>query len=648
MNFEPAALVLTLLCLIYSLTTKKRQYSFSSNGIAGNWFNQHFVFIMLLISVIMSAASSVAGVFLAEISSETIVFWQYFFHAVYFFFHNALSPGFALYIMHVNGASARHGKRFYALFFLPFAICELIVLTNSITGAAFYMDDEFVYHRGSLIMLLYACGLFYLILAFVYFFRYKKAISDTDSKAIGILMVLSAVGVIVQGIRSELIVELFAESLSLLGMMMMLEERSGYTDPATGTLNRVALIDASRRLIETHQSARLILVKLTNMDLFTKLFDGREMDSLLMQVASWLKSISSEDYLYYYRSESFAIQFPGALDDEANDIAQKILTRFGQDWKSGEVMIRLDAAVSVVKMPKDISTMEDVMELLASGYRVKAQGSRLVSFEEIAAHRDHRRIEQALREAVDGKKLRVWYQPIWSVEEKRTVAAEALLRIDSDALRKFSPEVYIPIAEQCGIIREIGMFVFEDVCRMLQNERLKELGLSYIELNLSLYQFMYDDIVTKFEAIRTRYGIPVSALNLEITESASIGRAPAIMQTMEQLREKGYTFSLDDFGTGYSNMKQLISSRYKNVKIDKSLLWDAEHSESTSRLLDGLIRVIRSLDYNVVQEGVETSSQLERTANSGGNYIQGYYFSRPIPEDDFIEYMENEAKKRVS
>ncbi len=647
-NFAPAALVLTVFCLLYSMTAKRKQYSLSSESVTNKLLNQHIVFLMLLISVILSAVSSVVGTFLQQIASEKTVFLQYLFHAIYYFFHDALSILFSLYIMNVNGASVGRSRRFYVLFALPFIISEIFVLTNGFTGFLFYIDNEFVYHRGPLIPALYILGLIYLISAFVFFFRYKKATPMVESNAIATLMLLSAAGVIVQGLWSDLVVELFAESLCLLGMLMMLEERSGYTDPVTGTLNRVALIDASRRLIETNQRCSIVLVKLTNMDLFSKLFNGREMDSLLMQVSSWLTWISSEERLYYYRSESFAILMPGDVVKEANAVAEKILKRFSKDWKSDEAYLRLEVDVSVVGIPNDISTMDDLMELLASGYKKKAAGSRLVSFDEMSENRNNRRIEQALRDAVDSCKLRVWYQPIWSVEEQRTVAAEALLRIDSDALRNISPEVYIPIAEQCGIIREIGLFVFEEVCRLLKNKRVKAMGLSYIELNISVYQFMYDDVVKRFEEIRNRYGIPVELLNLEVTETASTSETPAVEQSIKELRRLGYTFSLDDFGTGYSNLKQLISNSYKNVKIDKSILWEAEHSEATSCLLDGLIRVIRSLDYNVVQEGVETPAQLERTSKSGGNLIQGYYFSRPQPEDGFIDYLETEAAKTVA
>ncbi|MBO4915307.1 MAG: EAL domain-containing protein, partial [Oscillospiraceae bacterium] len=138
-----------------------------------------------------------------------------------------------------------------------------------------------------------------------------------------------------------------------------------------------------------------------------------------------------------------------------------------------------------------------------------------------------------------------------------------------------------------------------------------------------------------------------------ITESASTRETPAITEALERLRALGYTLSLDDFGTGYSNLMQLISSSYKNVKMDKSLLWDAEHNNATAQMLESMVHVIRSIGFNVVQEGVETEAQLKRATDYGSNLIQGFLFSRPIPKEEFLEYLkkenlkEHEAQNRI-
>jgi EAL domain-containing protein (putative c-di-GMP-specific phosphodiesterase class I) len=223
-------------------------------------------------------------------------------------------------------------------------------------------------------------------------------------------------------------------------------------------------------------------------------------------------------------------------------------------------------------------------------------------------------------------------------------ALGALLRIDDEEFRGVSPEVYIPIAEKSGLIREIGMFVFAEVCRFLRDHAKDADALEYIELNLSVYQFMYDNLAESFEEIRSGFDVSASRLNIEITESASEQATAGMAEAMEELRALGYTFSLDDFGTGYSNLSRLVNGGYLNIKIDRSLLWDADRNPDARRLLNSLIQIIRKLGYNVVQEGVETPAQLERVSEAGCNLIHGYYFSRPLPEADFLRYLRAERE----
>ncbi len=642
-SFEISALILSLVCLVYSLTVKRRQYKVRGS-LATKLQNQHFVFLLLLISNLLSAASSVGGVYLQAIASVKVVHWQYLLHAFYFVFHSTLSICFALYIMNVNGTSIGRSRGFYILFALPYICAELLVLTNGYTGLAFYMDEHFVYHRGPLMPVLYAIGAFYIILGFVFFARYNQAVSRVERNAIGVVIVMAALGIVVQALHPELLVELFAEALAFLMLMVLLEERSGHIDPLTGALNRLALADANRRLILTNQHYSLILVKLNNLELYSRLFDGREMEKLLRQISTWLIAISSEQDLFCYGRGEFAIVLMDPSPEATERKVGQILKRFEKEWKSSKMTLRLDATVAIVHIPEEAATLEQLDEMLTAVYQNTETGTRLLRYDELMSFQRRFNLELALRRAIEDKKLRVWYQPIWSTEHRRTVAAEALLRIDDEVFRSISPEVYIPIAEKSGLIRDIGMFVFSECCRFLQEHPAETKDLAYIELNLSIYQFVYDDLAKAFEQIRGGVGIPASRINIEITETASEQAVAGVAEGMEKLRRLGYTFSLDDFGSGYSNLNRLIAGDFVNVKIDKPLLWEADKNPNTRRLLESLTHIIRGLGYNVIQEGVETQAQLERVTASGGNMIQGYYFSRPLPEEEFLRYLRAERE----
>ena len=546
--------------------------------------------------------------------------------------------------MNVNGTSIGRSRGFYILFALPYICAELLVLTNGYTGLAFYMDEHFVYHRGPLMPVLYAIGAFYIILGFVFFARYNQAVSRVERNAIGVVIVMAALGIVVQALHPELLVELFAEALAFLMLMVLLEERSGHIDPLTGALNRLALADANRRLILTNQHYSLILVKLNNLELYSRLFDGREMEKLLRQISTWLIAISSEQDLFCYGRGEFAIVLMDPSPEATERKVGQILKRFEKEWKSSKMTLRLDATVAIVHIPEEAATLEQLDEMLTAVYQNTETGTRLLRYDELMSFQRRFNLELALRRAIEDKKLRVWYQPIWSTEQRRTVAAEALLRIDDEVFRSISPEVYIPIAEKSGLIRDIGMFVFSECCRFLQEHPAETKDLAYIELNLSIYQFVYDDLAKAFEQIRGGVGIPASRINIEITETASEQAVAGVAEGMEKLRRLGYTFSLDDFGSGYSNLNRLIAGDFVNVKIDKPLLWEADKNPNTRRLLESLTHIIRGLGYNVIQEGVETQAQLDRVTASGGNMIQGYYFSRPLPEEEFLRYLRAERE----
>ncbi len=640
LNLDPAALILSALCLIYVMTTRGRQY-IPPKGLKAQLLSQHFVFMLLLLVSILSSAASAGSVYLTEHPGSGSLFVQYFLLELYFLLHTTLSMLFVLYVMNVNGTAIGRKKRFYWYFTLPYCVGELVILTNPLTELAFYIDADLVYHRGVLMPFLYCLATVYVLTGLYFFIRYQKAIPRADSIAICSVVLLSVAGVCVQAIWSSLLVELFAEALTILGFMVMLEDRTGSLDQTTQVFNRRAFLDANQRWLETKQSFSILLVKLMDLDRYSRLFDSRDVDKLLVAVARWLETVADREHIFRYGSEDFAITLLGRREKEAEEAAGRILDRFGEPWKADETAVQLEAIVSVIRVPEDVDSLSVLQDLLQWGYQEARPGSLLVTHDELAALKRQLAVEDALRRALEQGSLQIWYQPIWSSDSGTIVSAEALSRLIDDELGFVPPDEFIPVAEKTGLIHELGAFAFEEVCRVLDTYNLKEKGIHYLELNLSLYQLLREGVLEKLEQCRAAHGVDASQINLEITESVSSDETPAVQELLRHLQELGYTFSLDDYGTGYSNLARLIEGSYTNVKIDKSLLWGGEKSSSTARLLRNMIRIIRSLDMNVVQEGVETRDQLDRVVKAGCNLIQGYYFSKPLREADFIAYLDS-------
>ena len=190
----------------------------------------------------------------------------------------------------------------------------------------------------------------------------------------------------------------------------------------------------------------------------------------------------------------------------------------------------------------------------------------------------------------------------------------------------------------CGRIVELGRIVFEKVCKFIDDNDMEELGLDYIEVNLSTVQCMQENLAKTYIDIMEKYQINPKYINLEITETAQSTRS-TLLKNMEKLNKYGVSFSLDDFGTGNSNLNYVIEMPVKIVKFDKNMVNSYFENRIASFVMNSAIDMIKGLGHKIVLEGIETKEQIERVKNLKVDYIQGYYYSKPIDVNSFISFI---------
>ena len=643
-SFEIAAFALALFSFLYCLIAKHRQY-IPPKGIKAKLTNQHFLFLTMLVNCMICCISSVSGAYLELLAKEQLLPLMYAFHVLYFFFHASLSLSFCLYIMSVSGVNLNKNPVLGTIFFIPYIVSALLVFTNPVTSWAFYMSEDLVYHRGSLVYLLYGLGVFYLIMGIFFFFKNRKAITKVDAIAVLVFLILAFFGLIIQAVRSQLVVEFFFEGLACLTLMIVIEEKSGHIDPVTNLFNRVAFSEMNRRLIVTKQNYDLVIIKLVKLDEVARGFAVRTTNALFRELSSFLVNEARVPEVYTYRRDEYAVIFKDQKDkDIANKFISKVMERFKDNWLIDTVNIHFDALAMILKVPEDISNFVELEDIMVCNYQQNKTGSYIISKEEVADIKKTKLYEEALKKAIDEHQLKVMFQPIWSTKEKKVTCAEALLRVKEGPLSNVSPEIYIPIAEACGLIKDIGYFVLEETLKFLTDARINNSNIEYVELNLSPFQFMFSDLVDNFEALRKKYNVPASKVNLEITESSGALDREEVKAALIRFKELGYTLSLDDFGTGYSNLARMIKYKFDNIKIDKSILYDFVENGENEEKLKGVMSFVKTLNSNIIQEGVETKEQFDTAVSSGADYIQGFYFSRAIDVDAFFDYVKQEAK----
>jgi EAL domain-containing protein (putative c-di-GMP-specific phosphodiesterase class I) len=299
----------------------------------------------------------------------------------------------------------------------------------------------------------------------------------------------------------------------------------------------------------------------------------------------------------------------------------------------------------MVHCPQDAVDFEELTEMIDALSEMKKEDKKQISrVGELDLSRIHRKhkVENLVKVAVETEKLEVVYQPIYSKAEGRFTSAEALLRMRDEELGNVSPGEFIPIAERNGAILKIGSYVMDTVCRFISENELKKYGIDYIEINLSAVECLQEDLVESAMRHITKYSVNPDQINMEITETTVNTLPKRAEEKLRELRLKGFTFSLDDYGTGYSNLSRLANLPLNIVKIDKSIVQEAFTSEKMKVILDSTLQMLTQLNKKILAEGVEEKQQADYLLEHGCDYIQGYYYSRPIPAGEFLELIKGQ------
>ena len=269
-----------------------------------------------------------------------------------------------------------------------------------------------------------------------------------------------------------------------------------------------------------------------------------------------------------------------------------------------------------------------------------AENSIVLDETQIGQYKEREKMEAMLHSALEDDRIEVFYQPIYSTKLNRFVSAEALVRIRDQEGAIIPPGKFIPIAERNGIISQIGQCVFDKTCAFIRKNQLKErYGIEYVEVNLSVRQCEDITLADTYIQIMKKYRLDPSCISLEITESASIKVRDNLLKNMRQLMDYGVRFALDDFGNGESNLNYIVDMPVSIVKFDREMSQAFFRDEKAKYVLNAAMQMIHGMKLKIVSEGIETEEQYRAMEELSIDYIQGYYFSRPLPEAAFLEFL---------
>jgi diguanylate cyclase (GGDEF)-like protein len=441
------------------------------------------------------------------------------------------------------------------------------------------------------------------------------------------------------------------------GVFMDLSERKAeqhlidflsYHDALTGLPNRALARQRFSQGLAGCRDGQQMVVMCLDLDRFKSINDslGHQLgDRVLQAVAAYLGHCVREgDTVSRQGGDEFQLILQdGAGLERARRAADCILAGLRSELHVDEVQVALTASIGIAVGPGDGATLDELVRNADTALvRVKETGRNSYSFftESMNADlRDKMAIHTQLRGAIARSEFEVVYQPQMSLRSGAMVGAEALLRWQNPVLGAVRPDRFIPLAEEFGLIGEIGDWVLDTVCAQIAVWRA--LGHADIKVAVNLSARQFEDSCTVDFVLQTleRHGVPASCLGLEITEGTVMGDPDKAGAALKRLKDIGISISLDDFGTGYSSLGYLKRFAIDTLKIDKSFVDDVTDNPADAAIALSVVSLGHNLNMKVIAEGVETRAQLDFLREHGCDEMQGYYFSRPVAAEAFTRLL---------
>ena len=425
-------------------------------------------------------------------------------------------------------------------------------------------------------------------------------------------------------------------------------QQLAHFDPLTGLPNRVLLGDrVSHALSEAQRNRTQLAILFVDLDHFKNVNDTlghRIGDELLRSVATRLEATVREvDTVSRQGGDEFILILSDTGGDGAAHVAEKLLETAARPYQVEGFELTLTLSIGIALYPTDGADFEALSKCAdAAMYRAKHDGRNTYRFftADMQARTAHSlQMENALRRALERNQLLLHYQPQISLQDGRLIGIEALLRWQHPELGMVAPADFIPLAEESGQILPIGEWALRSAIRQMKTWIDAGLAPMTMAVNLSAVQFRHPHLPERVTQILDEVKLPSQYLELELTESVAMDDAPAAIAVMDKLHERGIRMSIDDFGTGYSSLSYLKRFRIHRLKIDQSFVRGVGEDPEDRAIVRAIISLADSLGLLTIAEGVETEGQLAFLRAQGCNEVQGYYFSKPLPAEQFEAFV---------
>lgn len=641
--FDFSAIVLILIMFICTMV----------QGITKGRTNH--LFLLLTVAGFFSALGDFLSAYGSNVfpPSELNRTLLYLFNYLYFFFHNNVTYIYFFYCFSSMGIwhKVMRGKILKWIIIVSCIINNVCVFSNTFNKQFFTINDDMQYVRGPGMAIIYGIAFFMLILGTILIVIYRKSVTFDKWLVLAAMAPLNVCAIVIQFIDGTILIETYALAVEISILLLVVQRQEDTVDPITGAKKYHMLMKELKNKFITNVPFTVVLIRIQNEKSVRVYLGQNEYNKLLHTISDNIRIIQKKATLYgdlyYLEYGLYAFITEYRISEKIKIFAQNTKEFLMTTIKSGEFELNFTPKLCVVDCPEDINEYSTLMTFASTFHKTLPNDDIIHYYRNYIKDSEFiikNKIKEIIERSFEENQFEVYYQPIYSLEKNEYIAVEALIRLKDRKYGNISPAQFIPSAEATGDIHAIGAYVLDEVCRFISENKLMDLGIEQVQINLSASQCVELDLPDKVYAALNKYKIDPGFISFEISESTADIDQGMVDSNINRLHEMGIKFALDDYGTGYSNVKRLINLPISLIKLGRKFVNELEDA-NMKIIVDDTIRMFKSLGLKVLVEGIEDENKAKYFTDlgcdyaQGSEYLQGYYFCKPIPGSEFIKFI---------
>lgn len=532
-------------------------------------------------------------------------------------------------------------KKHKVLFLSPIILVSILILLSPWTKWIYYICSDIGFRRGTYFEIIGMLPFLYLSI-YIYFNKgYSIKPMDKAEKrkkrTSNIAIAIAFIGIVANYYFKTILLMEFFLSLSLMIMYISMENPEFYYWETTNMYNLRGFLSLAGEYMMEKKKFYCYGIKITNFYSLKSYHGVYNLFNAMEELGKWMDEHIDDGYVFYTKNQSFVVVSEKKADLE--NALKMMNERLKTPFKAKDAEVFFKGQLFSFEDPYIFNDAKDILTALNSSMEERfLSNDKVFYIGDKVCQKIKRKtqVTQIVHEKIMNKDVEIYLQPVYNGKTKKIEGAEALVRIIDENLGMLSPVEFIPITEANGEIIDLGLVVFEKACEYVKTHDLQEMGLEFINVNLSPIQLLDPYLIEDLKTRADSYGVDISRFHFEITET-DIDESSLVDLQVDKLKKTGASIILDDFGKGTSNLERLLKYPFTVAKLDMMLVWN--YFDGKNKIIKDVINIFKGENLMIVAEGVEEEYMVEKLFELGCDYLQGYHFSKPLPIDEFDKYI---------